>query len=146
MILSFAAAKKITDKVLSLSRADSAVVTLSGTEHGNIRFALNSVTTSGHRDDATLSIESDLGKRSGSVTVNELDDASILAAVRKSEEIARLAPENPEFMPPLGRQAYVEGRGYSEETAKAQPHTLAALCRPGLQTAEKNKVAAAGYL
>jgi predicted Zn-dependent protease len=146
MILSFAAAKKITDKVLSLSRADSAVVTLSGTEHGNIRFALNSVTTSGHRDDATLSIESDFGKRSGSVTINELDDQSILAAVRKSEEIARLAPENPEFMPPLGRQAYVEGRGYSEETAKAQPHTLAALCRPGLQTAEKNKVAAAGYL
>ncbi|HUR44924.1 MAG TPA: TldD/PmbA family protein [Candidatus Saccharimonadales bacterium] len=146
MILSPQEAKNLTAKVLALSKADSAVVNLSGTEHGNIRFALNNVTTSGHRDDLSLGIESNFGKRSGSVTINELDDASILAAVRKSEEIARLAPENPEFMPPLGQQAYLEGRSFSAETAKAQPHTLAALCRPALQTAEKGQVNAAGYL
>src|SRR5215213_5440181 len=130
MIFSASEAKKITDKVLSLSRADSAVVILSGTDNGTIRFALNNVTTSSHRDDVMMSIESDFGKRSGSMMINELDDASILAAVRKSEQIARLAPENPEFMPPLGPQHYMEGRGYSEETARARPHTLAALCRP----------------
>ena len=146
MILSSSEAKNLTAKVLSLSRADSATVNLAGTEHGNIRFALNSVTTSGHRDNLTLSIESNFGKRSGSVTLNELDDASILEAVRKSEQIARLAPENPEFMPPLGPQSYLEGRSFSTETAKATPHTLAALCRPPLQTAEKGQVNAAGYL
>ncbi len=146
MIISEADAKVITAKVLSLSKADSCTVSLSGHERGNIRFALNSVTTNGYQDNLTLSIESNFGKRSGEVSINELDDASITAAVRKSEEIARLAPENPEFQPPLGKQTYLRSQVYFGKTARTSPERLAALCQPALAEAEAKKVSAAGYL
>ena len=146
MIISKSEAHKITDKVLALSKADSCTATLSGHERGNIRFALNNVTTSGYQDNLSLSIESHFGKRTGSVSINELDDASIAAAVKKSEEIARLAPENSEFLPPLGQQSYLESRTYFDSTAQAQPDKLAALCAPVLTEAIDKKVTAAGFL
>ncbi|MDB6031823.1 MAG: gyrase modulator family protein [Verrucomicrobiales bacterium] len=146
MILSTPEAKTLTDKILALSKADSCVVRLTGQEQGNIRFALNNVTTSGYNDDLTISIESSFGKRSGSVTTNEWNGDGLEAAVRKSEQIARLAPANPEFMPPLGPQQYMEGNGYSKETAEGRPEKLASLCRPVLEAADTGKVNAAGFL
>jgi len=146
MILSRSEAKQITDKALSLSKADSCSVSLGGHERGHVRFALNSATTSGFQDDLTLSVTSNFGKRSGLASINELDDDSITAAVRKSEEIARLARENPEFMPPLGPQEYLESRTYYESTAKARPDKLAVLCDPVLKEAMDKKVTAAGFL
>ena len=104
------------------------------------------MTTSGYEDNLSLSIQSNFGKRSGSVSINQLDDASIAAAVRKSEEIARLAPENPEFQLPLGKQNYLDSQVYFESTAQAHPEKLARLCRPALNEASAKKVSAAGYL
>jgi predicted Zn-dependent protease len=146
MILSRADAKKITDKALSLSKAESCTVSLGGHERGHVRFALNSATTGGYQDDLSLSVTSHFGKRSGSASTNELDDNSIAAAVRQSEEIARLARENPEFLPPLGPQTYLESRTYYESTAQARPDKLAALCDPVLSEAIDKKVTAAGFL
>jgi predicted Zn-dependent protease len=146
MIISEAEAKRITKKVLSLSKADSCVATLSGHERGNIRFALNSATTSGFQDGLRLSVESNFGKRSGSASTNEFDDAAIEAAVRKSEQIARLAPENPEFLPPLGPQEYLKSQAHFAATAEARPAKLATLCAPVLQEADRAGVTAAGFL
>src|SRR5262245_37025966 len=146
MILSEAATKKLTAKVLALSKAESCTVSLSGTERENVRFALNNGTTNGFQDDLNLSIESNFGKRSGSATINQLDDGTIAAAVRKSEEIARLAPENPEFVPPLGKQTYSKGSSFDAGTASVAPAKLASLCRPVLKESIAESVTTAGYL
>jgi predicted Zn-dependent protease len=146
MIISEAEAKRLTQKALSFSKADSATVRLRGHERGNIRFALNSSTTNAFQDGLSLSVESDFGKRSGSASTNELDDRAIEAAVRKSEENARLAPENAEFQPPLGPQKYLESRAFFESTAGARPDKLATLCAPVIQEADRAGVTAAGFL
>ena len=57
MIISEAEAKRITQKTLSFSKAESAIANLQGHERGNIRFALNSSTTNGFQDGLTLSVE-----------------------------------------------------------------------------------------
>jgi len=145
MILSSSQSKKILDQVRAASKADSWVATVTGTERRHLRFALNSVTTSGEQDDVGLAVTSHFGKRSGTATTNELDDKSIAATVRKSEEIARLAPENSEFMPPLGPQKYVAGKGFNDDTAKAAPEKLASLSEPALKEARAKKVIAAGF-
>ena len=145
MLLSRSQAKKILDQVRSASKADSWTATLSGTNRRHLRFALNNVTTSGEQDDLTLSVTSHFGKRSGTATTNELDDRSISTTIRKSEEIARLAPENAEFMPPLGPQEYVSGSAFNDATANAKPEKLAALSQPVLKEAEAKKVVAAGF-
>ena len=99
-----AEAKRICDKVLSLAKADQCEVQLTGGRTGNIRFARNTVSTSGLVDDIQLVVAVAYGKRQGTVTTNELDDAGLERAVRRAEELAKLAPENPEFMPAIGKQ------------------------------------------
>ncbi len=114
-------AKKILDKVIGLSKAENCEANLNGSVGGNIRYARNSVSTAGENSDVTLVVQSNYGKKVGTATINEFDDASIEKVVRRAEELANLAPENPEFMGPLAQQTYGESKTYSETTAKITP-------------------------
>src|SRR5690606_41546174 len=103
-IFTEAEAKAILDKVIALSKADECTATLSGGNNGNIRFALNDVSTSGIVDNVELAVSVAFGKQVGTATINEFDDASLERLVRRAEDLARLAPEDPEFMPASGKQ------------------------------------------
>jgi hypothetical protein len=70
-------AQRILQKVLGYSKADGCDATLYGEVGGNLRFARNTVTTSGAGSNLTLVVQSNHGKRAGTATVNELDDASL---------------------------------------------------------------------
>ncbi len=145
-ILSKEEAKKIIDKVLSYAKADETAVTLSGGRTGNIRYARNSVSTSGESNNLSLAVTSVYGKRSGTATINEFDDASLEKTVRRAEEIAQLAPENPEYMPMLGPQTYLTTNPYSENTAKIDPDYRAKAAFDSLDPCRKKNLTAAGYL
>jgi len=145
-ILNEQEAKKLIDKVLSYSKADEVNVTLNGGREGNIRYARNTVSTSGEADNLSLAVTSVFGKRSGTATINEFDDASLEKTVRRAEEIARLAPENPEYMPALGPQQYGKSLTYSENTARIDPLFRANAALASIQPAISKKLTAAGYL
>ena len=145
-ILTKEEAKKIIDKVLAYAKADETAVSLSGGRTGNIRYARNSVSTSGESNNLSLAVTSVFGKRSGTATINEFDDASLEKTVRRAEEIARLAPENPEYMPMLGPQTYLTTNPYSENTAKIDPEYRAKAAFESLDPCRKKNLTAAGYL
>ena len=145
-ILSGEEAKKIIDKVLSYSKADEVSVTLSGNRTGNIRYARNSVSTSGESDNLSLGVTSVFGKRSGTATINEFDDASLEKTVRRAEEIAKLAPENPEYMPMLGPQTYLQTNTYAESTAKIDPEFRAKAAFDSIDPCRQKNLTAAGYM
>src|SRR5204862_6897018 len=110
-------AKTILKKAVEFSKADGCQANLNGNRTGNIRYARNTVSTSGVVEDLTLAVQSNFGKKQGTATVNEFDDASLEKAVRRAEELARLAPENPEFVEILGPQgAYGDGKAWFEST------------------------------
>ncbi|MBL7856889.1 MAG: TldD/PmbA family protein [Cyclobacteriaceae bacterium] len=140
-------AKKILEKVIGFSKAEGCSVSLNGSERGNIRYARNSVSTAGENSNISLGINSFFGKKSGSATINEFDDASLEKAVRRSEELAQFSPENPEFMPPLPQQTYGgESKTYSEATAKITPEYRAQAAADSIIPASAKDVTAAGYL
>lgn len=145
-ILSKEEARRIMEKVISLSKADQCVVNLSGTNGGNIRYARNSVSTSGAEENTSLAVQSAYGKKSGVSTINEFDDASLEKVVRRSEELARLAPENPEFMEALGPQQYQEGRSYFKSTDDITPEMRAQFAADSIKPAAAKDVVAAGFL
>lgn len=116
-ILSESESKAILAKTLAFSKADACQLSLSGAKRGNLRFARNTVSTSGGSDTLSLNIRSSFGRRSGAVSINEFDDASLERGVRRAEELARLSPEDPEFVEQLGPQTYLEPKAYSERTA-----------------------------
>ena len=145
MILNETDARKILEKVLSFSKADSVSSWLVGSNSSNLRFALNSITTNGYADELTLSVTSYIGKKTGSVNTNKFDDESVRAAVAKSENVARLSPENKEFMPPLEPQVYVEANNYSPSTESLESSARAARVSYILDQAPVNDVIAAGF-
>jgi predicted Zn-dependent protease len=139
-------AKKLVDKILSYSKADEISVNLSGNRTGNIRYARNTVSTNGETDNLSFSVTAVYGKRSGTATGNEFDDAALERTVRRAEEIAKLAPENPEYLPALGPQQYGKGMDYSESTAGIDPVFRVDAALASIQECVANKTTAAGYL
>ncbi len=146
-ILSKEEAKTILEKVVNFSKADGCSVSLSGSNRGNIRYARNSVSTAGEDSNITLGIQSYFGKKSGTATINEFDDASLEKTVRRAEELAQLAPENPEFVDPLTQQTYGgESKTFAETTAKITPDFRAQVAADSINPAATKDVTAAGYL
>ena len=145
-IFTEAEAKAILDKVIALSKADECTASLSGGSSGNIRFALNDVSTSGIVDDVQLAVQSSFGKRTGTATINEFDDASLERVVRRAEDLARLAPENPEFMPAIGKQDYKASPTFSTSTAAINPEFRAQVAADSITPCRGNGLIAAGFL
>jgi predicted Zn-dependent protease len=145
-ILSKEEAQAILKKVLSYSKADECEVNLGGSEGGNIRYARNAVSTAGDVSTMALGVTSAFGKKSGTATINEFDDASLQKVVQRAEELARLAPENPEYMPLLGPQTYAESVAFKSATAAMNPDVRAEAVAKSLQVAKEGKLEAAGFL
>ena len=138
-------AKAILDKAVKASKADQCTATLNGQVGGNIRYALNSVSTSGRVSDCDLAVEVAFGKRIGTATINSFDDASIEAVVRRAEELARLAPENPEFVPAIEKQAYRPSGTFVDKTAAITPEYRAGVAAACIEPCRKDKLVAAGF-
>ncbi len=132
-------------KVLSFSKADECEVNITGTDSGNIRYALSSVSTSGGISKTTLVVSSAFGKKVGDATISELNDAALERAVRRSEELAHLAPENPDHMPLLGPQQYPESKMYIPATAAITPKDRADAVAESLKIADAQNLNAAGF-
>ncbi|WP_316829134.1 TldD/PmbA family protein [Pedobacter miscanthi] len=145
-ILSKEEAQAILKKVIGFSKADFCEVSLSGSDGGNIRYARNAVSTAGQISTMSLGISSTFGKKTGTATINEFDDASLQKVVKRAEELAMLAPENPEFMPPLGPQTFAESNTYNSKTAAITPDTRAEMVGKSLSVSKAAGLDAAGFL
>lgn len=145
-ILSKEEAQAILKKVISFSKADACEVSLSGSDGGNIRYARNAVSTAGQISVMSLGVSSTFGKRTGTATINEFDDASLQKVVQRAEELAKLAPENPEYMSPLGPQTYAESTTFNQATAAMTPDTRAEMVGKSLSVSKAANLEAAGFL
>ena len=145
-ILTEEQAKAILDKVIALSKADECTAQLSGAISGNIRFALNNVSTSGIVADTDLAVQVAFGKRVGIATINEFDDGALERVVRRAEDLARLAPENPEFVPAVDKQTYTPSATFSQSTADITPEYRAQVAADSIGPCRAEKLIAAGFL
>ena len=140
-------AKALVDRIIKLSQADEIQVNINDGDERNIRFADNRITTAGSTNDLAVRISSAFGKRAAVTSTNDISDAGLERAVRLSESLARLAPENPERMPLLGPQSYREVNSYFPATANATAETRASAAGVALSAARTaGDLQAAGLL
>ncbi len=138
--------RDVVERVLALSKADAAQVALGASELAHLRYARNMPSTGGLVRTRTLSVESTFGTRRASAQVNQLDRASIETVVRRSEELARLAPEDPEFVPALGPQEYAaRGADPGEEEEARRVELLGNGIAACIAEARAHGLVAAGY-
>lgn len=139
-------AQALLKKVLSYSKADECEVNLTGNDSANIRYARNAVSTSGRVSQHQLVVASAFGKKLGIATINEFDDASLKKVVERSEELATLAPENPEYVSFLGPQSFPPSKTYVPATAAITPRLRSDLVEQSIKVAKDAGAVAAGFL
>ena len=139
--------QEIIGRVAKLSKADSVQVQLGSNHSSNTRFAANQMSTSGSILDVTLAVQSAFGKKHAVVVTNDLSDESLRRAVAQSEALAKLAPEDPEAMPPLGPQQYEMVQAYFESTASLSASDRARAAMTALEPARAAKdLQVAGFI
>ena len=147
MMLSPDEVQAIASNIIARSGAEACTVSVRGGDSRNFRFARNEATTNGAVSSVSVSIESSFGKRTGSASVNALDEGALDEARLRSEEIALLSPENPEFMPPLGPQTYEpEAARYDAATAHTQASSLAHAAASAIAAGRNYEVGIAGFI
>ena len=114
-------ARTLADRILGLSKARECELSLRLSHDGHTRFAANDITTSGSTRTLTVAITSREGGKSGSTTVDELDDDSLRRAVARSEALMAAAIPDPEQEEGLGPRDYPTIAGFDEATAEAGP-------------------------
>ncbi|HET7693766.1 MAG TPA: metallopeptidase TldD-related protein [Gemmatimonadota bacterium] len=145
-ILTEREARRIVEAVMERASADDTIVSLVSREGGNTRFAGNGVTTSGEVANVELNVTSAFGSRIGSAQTNGIDDEAIAAVVARSEEAAGLAPEDPEYVPPLESADYPRPPAYFESTAAHGPAERAAAVAAAIGAATGPDATIAGFL
>lgn len=138
-------AKRLTDSILSYSKAPECEVVVDLTHAGHMRFAANDVTTSGSARDLAIAITSRGGGRSGTTRVNDTEAEALKRAVARSEELMRAASVDPEFVEGLPAQQYPEIRGFHDETMKAGALERRDGVAAALKLARDRKLNASGF-
>ena len=140
------ALRAISERVLQFSTADHCRVNIDSGWRGYTRVAINRITSAGGSEGTSVTITSVFGKRVASVNTNQLDDASLRRAVADSEAMARLAPENPEYLPELGAQNFAAIAGYYDSTGGLEALTRAEAAAIAIRQAESAGQIAASFM
>jgi predicted Zn-dependent protease len=138
--------ESLCSKILGLVKADAAELYVSDSEDLLLRSANNDITSNGLIDRISISLSVSFGKRSASISVNQTDDKTLRAAIAKVEAMAKLAPEDPEHLPPVEPGSYATPLTWSDATAAMTPEEALAQLRPVIEAARAAGVDSAGYL
>lgn len=122
-------------------------LSLEGLRSGNIRFARNEVTSTGEVEESRLTVTVARGKRHASVEVNQLDAASVRAAVERAERMAAVLAEDPEWLPLLPAQRYLTaGKTHDAATERLGAAERAQAAAEAMDAASAKDLVMAGFL
>src|SRR5262245_37076401 len=131
--------RQLCRKVLGFAKADHTRVNVASGIRGFTRTAINRITTAGETNNVVARITSVFGKRVASVDTNRLDDASLERGVRDAEALAKIAPENPEYLAELGEQKFMDVDGYYASTGDLTAESRARAASFGIEAADRAK-------
>ncbi len=139
-------ARTLAERALSISTAEQARVNLDSGSEGNTRFAVNEISTAGDVTNATLTMTSAFGKKVASATTNRFDDDALRRVVETSERLARLVPEDPEYLGELSPAAVPQRNAVVESTANVEPAARASAIALVTGPAAERDVISTGFL
>ena len=107
---------------IAQSQADGIFVSLSASETALSRFSENQISQNVRKNTFSLTVTSYFGKRSASASTTETDREAIAQTVKRAESLARIAPEDPEWVELLPQQTYSERTpAFDSATATLSP-------------------------
>src|SRR5690606_14495931 len=105
----------LTDLVLKHAKAEHVWIGLHDQHSATVRFANNQVTQHVHVHTVKFLVTMSFGKKCGSAATTNLTAGSVRETIRRAEALARVVPEDPEFLPPPAPQQYAQWPTYKPE-------------------------------
>lgn len=137
-------AQAICEKAIAFSEAEHVQVNLNGVHSASTRYANGEITQNVARNQVTLRVTCAYGNRVGQCSTNRLDTESIRDAVKRAEEMARVAQPDTEFLPPPEPTTYRPVQAYADNTAHATPEDRARVVRAVINEASLRGLKTAG--
>ncbi len=144
MLITEKEARALCQKILNLTKADDAQVSLTSGTQTHQRFAANSFTTGGASENTGVALTVWIAKKKGIATTNDLSDAALRAMAAEAEQMARISPVDREYLPTLGAQNYRATGGYTAVTEKASPVSRAKVLAEIIAAGKKDSLQLAG--
>jgi predicted Zn-dependent protease len=139
-------AQNLAGKVIKLTDYPECEVNIVDREEAYTRFANNGITTASFNRRHSVSVTVSRDGQTGSYAVNDLDDASLSKAVKNAENLATIAPPNPERMPPLGPQQFPAVHSFDEATANVRSPEMIPHVKKIVDASARQKLVAAGLI
>lgn len=111
----------LADLVITRSSGDDTIVTLHDSHTGTARFANNQVIQNVDTRRGTLAVTVAFGGRHGTATTTDFTAGSIQETLARAERIARVSPEDPEYLPPAEPHVFAVRQTARPETVAAGP-------------------------
>ena len=111
----------LADLVLKRSSADDTIVTILDHHGGTTRFANNQVVQNVDTRRGTVTVSVAFDGCRGSASTTDFTAGSLQDTVARAERIARVSPEDPEYLPPPDSQIFPARQTSRPETAAAGP-------------------------
>lgn len=141
------AALSLLETIIQQSTAEGVVLNLQARESALSRFSENQLSQNIQKNTLNLTVTSYWGRRSASASTTELDEESIRETLQRSENLARLAPEDPEWVPLLEPQTYSQRQpGFAPSTANFSPVARGKIIQQISAQAQKAGVESSGTL
>jgi predicted Zn-dependent protease len=135
---------KILKKALSSSTADQTEVLFIGEESGLTRFANSYIHQNVAEKNTELRVRAVIGKRIGVASTTDISDGSIEKLAETAVSIAKLQPENPDFVSLPAPSPIEKIEAFVEETAAFSPRRRAEAVGIVCKKAVENGLIASG--
>ncbi|MDH4185976.1 MAG: TldD/PmbA family protein [Nitrospira sp.] len=111
----------LSDLVVKRSTGDHTFISLQDQHGGTTRFANNQIIQNVDARRGALHVTVAFGARHGTAATTDFTAGAVQETVTRAMQIARLSPEDPEFLPPPEPQHYLAPPTSRAETAAAGP-------------------------
>lgn len=136
--------RRVAEAALAASSGDHTLVSLRDRAGGTTRFANNQVVQNVNTRRSGLAVSVAFGQQRGTARTTQLSEQAVAETVRRAEEIARVSPPDPEYLPPLPPQRYPLLPTLRPETAAAGPGRRMADATEAIKLCQAEGLEAAG--
>ena len=134
----------LADLVMKHSTGDHTFFSLRDVHGGTTRFANNQVIQNVNLRRGSLSITVAFGRQHGSASTTDFTAGAVRETLKQAESIAKLSPDDPEYLPPVGVQTYLSLPSARPETSAAGPARRLDYAREAIGQCKMENLNAAG--
>ena len=134
----------LADLVMKHSTGDHTFFSLRDVHGGTTRFANNQVIQNVNQRRGSLSITVAFGRQHGTASTTDFTAGAVRETLKQAESIAKLSPDDPEYLPPVGVQTYLSLPSARPETSAAGPARRLDYAREAIGQCKMENLNAAG--